>query len=122
MLLGVRSNTANDLCLIELGWPSLSGRVKATQQKFMRKLLESRAGRNDDPFMEVWNICSQARTKGALYLMGVMNSGDQINLDMETTKQSVRKRALRTRDIFLSNFQAGAFEILDLFLNKFRTF
>ena len=25
-----------------------------------------------------------------------MNSGDQINLDMETTKQSVWKRALRT--------------------------
>ena len=25
VLLGVRSNTANDLCLIELGWPSLSG-------------------------------------------------------------------------------------------------
>ena len=24
--------------------------------------------------------------------------------------------------IFLSNFQAGPFEILDLFLNKFRTF
>ena len=46
--------------------------------------------------MEVWNISSQARTKGALYLLGVMNSGDQINLDMETTKQYVRKRALRT--------------------------
>ena len=93
MLLGVRSNTANDLCLIELGWPSLSGCVKATQQKFMMKLLESRAGRNDDPFMEVWNICSQARTKGALYLLGVMNSGDQINLDMETTKQSYKQHS-----------------------------
>ena len=41
-LLGVRTSSPNDTCLIELGIPSVTARVKAAQQKFIRKLIRER--------------------------------------------------------------------------------
>ncbi len=38
-LLGVRRTTPNLLCLLELGLPSLSGKVRDTQLRFIEKLI-----------------------------------------------------------------------------------
>ena len=36
-LLGVRISTPNDLCLIELGYPTVKGRIQQAQSRFFRK-------------------------------------------------------------------------------------
>ena len=73
ILLGVRITTSNDLCLMELNYPSLSARVKASQQKFLGNLLKDRHSMADDPFIAIWEICSNACTREAKYFPGELN-------------------------------------------------
>ena len=48
-LLGVRSTTCNDLCLVEVGFPALQNLVQQKQKEFFKRLLQERKGMNDDP-------------------------------------------------------------------------
>ena len=50
-LLGVRSTTTNDVCLIEAGLPALSAIIRSRQAKFLHEICESRASLEDDPLM-----------------------------------------------------------------------
>ena len=50
-LLGVRSTTANDLCLAELGMPPLQALIRQRQHSFFSRVLTERAGMTDDPLM-----------------------------------------------------------------------
>ena len=101
-LLGVRTSTPNDTCLIELGLPSVTARVKAAQQKFIRKLIRERQGLTDDPFMAVWNLCSKANTKGARYLRDIMSHADHIKLDFESHRQNILS-STRTKSLTYVN-------------------
>ena len=47
-LLGVRRTTTTDLCLIEIGLPSLAERVKKNQLVAITKLVDNRRGMEDD--------------------------------------------------------------------------
>ena len=49
---GVCITTSNNLCLMELNYPSLSARIKASQQRFLGNLLKHRHGTADDPFFD----------------------------------------------------------------------
>ena len=53
-LAGVRVSTTNNLVLAELGLPSLETRVKKAQKLFMKKMVQTRVGLTDDPFMHIW--------------------------------------------------------------------
>ena len=53
-LLGVRSTTCNDLCLLELGMPSLQDYVNQKQRDFFQKLKNERVGRQDDFHFSLW--------------------------------------------------------------------
>ena len=101
-LLGVRTSTPNDTCLIELGLPSVTARVKAAQQKFIRKLIQERQRLTDDPFMAVWNLCSKANTKGARYLRDIMSHADHIKLDFESRRQKILN-STRTKSLTYVN-------------------
>ena len=50
-LLGVRVSTADDLCLAELGLPSLDELVKHRQRVFFAQVYAERQGMEDDPLM-----------------------------------------------------------------------
>ena len=63
-LRGVRVTTANELCLMELGIPSVVTRVRDAQKKFLDKLLKERQTYEDDLFMKVSRLCSTTRTPG----------------------------------------------------------
>ena len=54
ILLGVRITTSNDSCLMELNYPSLSARIKASQQRFLGNILKDRHDMADDPFIAIW--------------------------------------------------------------------
>ena len=91
ILLGVRITTSNDLCLMELNYPSLSARVKASQQKFLGNLLKDRHGMADDPFIAIWKICSNARTCGAKYLQKVLEEQNHVSKDIDHRKSVIRQ-------------------------------
>ena len=101
-LLGVRTSTPNDTCLIELGLPSVTARVKAAQQRFIHKLIQERQGLTDDPFMAVWNLCSKANTKGARYLRDIMSHADHTKLDLESRRQKILN-STRTKSLTYVN-------------------
>ena len=101
-LLGVRAPTPNDTCLIEMGLPSVTARVKAAQQKFIRKLIQERQRLTDGPFMAVWNLCSEANTKGACYLRDILLHVDHIELDLESCRQKILN-STRTKSLTYVN-------------------
>ena len=68
ILLGVRKTTATDLCLVELGLPSLSQYVRTTQKKAIEKLVDQRQGLMDDPFMLSLRIARESRSPAARYI------------------------------------------------------
>ena len=57
-LLGVRTSTPNDVCLVEAGMCSAEAKVKDIQREFML----------------VWNLCKNANTEGHQYLTEIMDS------------------------------------------------
>ena len=95
-LLGVRVTAANDLCLMELGIPSVVARVRDTQKKFLDKLLKERQIYEDDPFMKVWRLCSTTRTPDILYLRSVLEGDDHVYMDAGKRKDAIR-RSTRTK-------------------------
>ena len=58
----MRKTTASDLCLIEIGLPSLKERVQEQQRRANNKVIQAREGMRDDPFMFVWSLVSAANT------------------------------------------------------------
>ena len=73
--------------------PSLGTRVKATQQKFVSRLLSQRENIIDDPFLEILKICVAAQTKRAKYLERLMCSGDVVQYDLVQRHDAVLRRA-----------------------------
>ena len=49
--LGVRTSTTNDICLLELGLPTLEAFVKQRQHNFFSGVINSRSDMTDDPLM-----------------------------------------------------------------------
>jgi len=91
-LLGVRKTTANDLCLLEIGYPSLKGYVKDKQVKFLKKLIANRTNVHEDPFIYVWNLCRDANTTCARYVNRLLNSNGDLRIsDIDMIKQRVQE-------------------------------
>lgn len=98
-LLGVRVSTTNNVCLVELGVPSIQAKVKDVQSKFVQKMLRSRQDRHhDDPFMFVWTLCEQAQTSGYKYFRNVMETECHITEDILKRQLDIR-RSDRTKSI-----------------------
>lgn len=92
LLLGVRNTTPNDLCLVEVGYPSLSGYVRNRQVKLFTKLLRERDAMEDDPFMFTWRLVSEARTPCAQYVRALLQSpGSVIHGDMTSIRNRIRQ-------------------------------
>ena len=66
-LLGVRTSTPNDVCLVEAGMCSADAKVKDIQREFIQKIISKRSTMTDDSFIFIWNLCKNANTKGHKY-------------------------------------------------------
>ena len=89
-LAGVRVSTTNNLVLAELGLPSLETRVKKAQKLFMKKMVQTRVGLTDDPFMHIWQLCEANNTKGYQYLCKVLNEDLSLPEEIERRKISIK--------------------------------
>ena len=92
-LLGVRATTANDLCLMELGIPSVVARVRDTQKMFLDKLLnEGTPNLRGWPFYEGFgDYVLPSHTPGVLYLRSVLEGDDQLYMDVNKRKDAIRR-------------------------------
>ncbi len=81
-LLGVRKSTPKDICLTELGLPTVSGRIRATQKRFYTRLITDRSGMRDDPFFHVWTLCKETKTKGYRCIKALLDGPDPLTQRM----------------------------------------
>ena len=88
-LLSVRGTTCNDLCYIELGYPSVQDIVKSKQRKFFKKLCSERADMVDDPFMFTFNLVSGQRYNTQRYVIGLVDDVDDLQVGMDRIKESI---------------------------------
>lgn len=90
-LLGVRKTTANDLCLIELGVPSVKAYIQNIQFRYFKRIFASRIHVADDPFIVVFNLCKDANTPCSSYISALLQLRHNIvEADIEQTKNRIR--------------------------------
>lgn len=94
LLLGVRNSTPNDLCYIELGYPSPMGYIQDRQAGLFHKLLRQREGFIDDPFMFAWRLVVDANSPCARYVRRTLETPRSIiHSDMNNIKRRVTSSA-----------------------------
>ena len=98
-LAGVRVSTTNNLVLAELGLPSLETRVKKAQKLFMKKMVQTRVGLTDNPFMHIWQLCEANNTKGYQYLWKVLNEDLSLPEEIKRRKISI-KASIGSKSIY----------------------
>ena len=67
-LLGVRKTTATELCMVEIGVPTLSQRVGTLHKSAIEKLTTQRANLLDDPFTFALSVARETRCPAAHYI------------------------------------------------------
>ena len=84
-----QENYANDVCLIELGYPTVAGRIRTMQSKLVTKLIEERKNMDSDPFNYVWQLCCREGTKAAKYIREIQAASDHTADDVAKVKRRV---------------------------------
>ena len=92
-LLGVRTTTPNDLCLIEGGLKPLRAIVKERQSKFFKKMLSSRSEMNDDPFMHVYGITRELNKSMWVYIDSVQNKDNFVADEIVKIKDNIANQS-----------------------------
>ena len=94
-LLGVRSQTSNDVVLLESGYPSLRALLKSRQKAFFEKMLKERENMMDDPFMHVLRLSTAKNPKMSSYIT---------SLKLNTNHDFIEAdRSARTCTLILTN-------------------
>ena len=89
-LLGVRSNITNNLCLVELGYPTVKALIKARQRKFLKNMFNERRGMVDDPFNFVINNVLNGNFSTARYMKGLIDRDeDDIGIALREAKLKI---------------------------------
>ena len=85
-LLCVRKTTNNDVCMVELGLPSLRALIKAKQIKFFRKMWLERNTMDDDPLIHAVRLVMNYNDQVARYITDI--TFNNVN-DIEEAKQDM---------------------------------
>ena len=104
MLLGVRNQTTNDVCLIESGYPSLEALVQSRQKIFLQKKICERVDMEDDPLIFALHLTRSDNPVMTKYIDTLLNEqGDIIEMDItrrkERIKSSERSKMVSYRNI-----------------------
>ena len=97
-LLGVRSQTTNDVVLLESGYPSLRATIKSRQKSFLAKMIRERANMQDDPLMHVIRLTRSKNAKMSSYIESLFSTDDFVKADkcarMERARSSTRTKTV----------------------------
>ncbi len=90
-LLGVRTSTPNEQCLIEIGQPSLKAMIMNRQYRYFSKIMNERKNMCDDPLDYSLELCKNSNTKGWQYIQNVLTVGkDCIMRDRVDRKKRIQ--------------------------------
>ena len=89
-LLGVRGTTCNDLCYVELGYPTVQAIIKSRQRKFFKKMYSERRDIEDDPFIFALNLVTGQRYNTRRYVLELVNEDvNDMQVGMGKVKESL---------------------------------
>ena len=117
-LLGVRSTTPTDLCLLEGGLKSLDSLVKTRQKKFFTKMHEARSEMADDPLMHALHITKELHKPLWSYIESTMNGGNFIVDQLNLLKESIRNARPSATRFHVYRSLNPFFEVHHLYTNK----
>ena len=80
-VLGVRSSTSNDLCLLELNKPSLQAYVRQRQAIFLRSIITERSHMDNDPLMFALDLTRRGNKKMSTFINNVLSIDNHISLE-----------------------------------------
>lgn len=86
-LLGVRKTTNNDVCMVELGLPSLRALIKEKQRKFFHKMWLERNTMDDDPLMHAVRLVLNYNDQVSRYITDITFNNFE---DVEEAKREIR--------------------------------
>ena len=90
LLLGVKSSTPNDLCLVELGIPNLEAFVRHKQATFLRNAIRERSDIPDDPLMFALKLTRDSNRRMQNYIDSLLQVDNHLAQDRDSVLQSVR--------------------------------
>ena len=93
VLLGVRQTTANDSCLLELGYPPLKYWIKQRQLNFLKSVISQRQELDNDPLMFALHLIQDSGSQSARYIDELLADEDYYTKGVEQLKETVRNSA-----------------------------
>ena len=88
-LLGVRITTANDLCLLEIGYPELRNYIRHRQATFLRNMINTRREMRDDPLMFAIELTQRLNTRMGQYINTIIERDDFITSGISDLRSKV---------------------------------
>ncbi len=89
-LLGVRKTTNNDVCMVEIGLPSLRVIIKAKQINFFHKMWPERNTMDDDPLMHAVRLAMSYNDQVSRYINDLnFNNVDDVEEDKQTMRLNI---------------------------------
>ena len=95
-LLGVRKTTANDLCLAEIGLPSLQSLVRHKQQTFIKNMINKTASIHDDPFRFALDLTHAGNVTLSRYINNILTVNNHIAEANDNLHERIRT-SIRTK-------------------------
>ena len=109
-LLGVRSQTSNDVCLLESGYPAFDALVKSRQKSFIQNKIDERSNMTDDPLMFALTTTRQQNPKMKTYIETLLSCEDILTKDKSDRVARVQS-STRTKLITYSSINNASFEV-----------
>ena len=98
-MLGVRQSSPSDICLVELGQPSLNEMVRGKQESYFRSVVNNRTGMADDPLMCVLEITKYRNSTYGYIESLIDNSLDPLPSPKQRVETSTGTKAVIYRTI-----------------------
>ena len=123
MLIGIRSNTCNDICLVEAGVGDAKGYIKQRQRNYLHKLM-NRENINDSYVGRIINLAIDVKCPSGKVLLKIKNIGFQYDYygeSLASAKNAIRLSNTTRRTTYLTlnpelvinDLYSGSFSILE---------
>ena len=117
-LLGVRITTPNDICLIELGYPTIAGYIRSVQYRFYAKIVKEREGMSDDPFNTIWELVRTSNTPCAKYILQLLSfQEDPKSSELNKIKERIM-HSQSTKSVTYLNYMNPDLQVHKVYINR----
>ena len=116
-MLGVRKNTTNTLCLVELGCPPLKALVAQRQRKFFKRMWAERVNMIDDPFFFAIQLVRNSNITTGRHINDLINNDfDDVGQSMNNLHQEIIN-SQSSKCIYYKEINPNM-HIHDIYINK----